>query len=195
MNLSRIAAGVVLVALMALGGCTSIETQQEQPPAEQPAADPNAAGASSSGVQLDNSMGGSAMPITSPLAGGSSGSSDSLTDPNSPLANRIFYFPYDSATLSDLDRDIVAAHGRYLAAHPNQRLTVEGHTDERGSREYNLALGERRAAAVEQILTLQGANKSQIQVVSFGEERPVDFGHDESAWGQNRRAELIYAGR
>lgn len=84
------------------------------------------------------------------------------------------------------------AHGRYLAEHPDQRVRVEGNCDERGSNEYNLALGLRRADAVKKLLVLGGAHESQIMTVSYGEERPLALGHDESAWQQNRRADLNY---
>lgn len=117
-----------------------------------------------------------------------------LEDPNSPLAQRVFYFAYDSYEVSPEDREKLAEHAAFLAKHPEISVVVEGHTDERGSREYNLALGERRAKAVERLLLLQGASKSQIQVISFGEERPVALGHDESAWHLNRRVELLYSG-
>jgi peptidoglycan-associated lipoprotein len=118
-----------------------------------------------------------------------------LDDPTSPLAKRVIYFDFNSSVVSESDYDTVAAHGLYLTDHASAQLTVEGHTDERGSREYNLALGERRAQAVRQILMLQGAREPQVQTVSYGEERPVALGHDESAWRLNRRAELVYRSR
>lgn len=117
-----------------------------------------------------------------------------LEDPNSPLSKRIVYFAFDSSEVRPEDRELLAAHAKFLAEHPEVSLVLDGHTDERGSREYNLALGERRAKAVEQILILQGASKKQIQVISFGEEQPVALGHDESAWSLNRRVELLYSG-
>ena len=87
---------------------------------------------------------------------------------------------------------VVAAHAKYLAAHPSQRVRLEGHTDERGSREYNIGLGERRAQAVRRAMLLQGAVEGQISTVSFGEERPAVTGHDEEAWAKNRRVEIVY---
>jgi peptidoglycan-associated lipoprotein len=186
MNVRRIATGLMMVGVMAIWGCTSVDQKPDQVPVDERPVGGAETGASSTGAQLSGTQQGSMM---------SSQTTDSLTDPNSPLSKRIFYFTYDSSTLSDIDRDIIAAHGRYLASHPNARVVVQGNTDERGSREYNLALGERRADAVEQILTLQGAQSSQIQVVSFGEEHPVAFGHDEASWSQNRRAELAYPGQ
>lgn len=117
---------------------------------------------------------------------------DALEDPASPLAQRVFYFGFDSDTLSEGDLEVIKAHGAYLAQNPDKKLVLEGHTDERGSREYNLALGERRAASVKRVLTLSGATADQVEVVSYGEEKPARAGNDEAAWAQNRRAELLY---
>lgn len=117
-----------------------------------------------------------------------------LEDPNSPLSKRTFYFDFDSSQVKPEDRVVIVAHGRYLADHPELSVVVAGNTDERGSREYNMALGQRRAEAVAQILFLQGAAKKQVQVISFGEERPVALGHNEAAWRLNRRVEITYSG-
>jgi peptidoglycan-associated lipoprotein len=117
----------------------------------------------------------------------------SLDDPSSPLSKRVIYFDYDSATIKDEYRQIIEVHGQYLADHPEVQMVMEGHTDERGSREYNIALGEQRTQAVKKIMLLYGATDQQIQTVSFGEERPVAPGHDESAWSLNRRVELVYS--
>lgn len=117
-----------------------------------------------------------------------------LENPNGPLAKRVFYFSLDSSSLSADDREVISAHANYLSAHPKVTVELEGNTDERGSREYNIALGERRAKAVEQLLLVQGVSKLQVQVISFGEERPVALGHDEAAWRLNRRVELLYSG-
>jgi len=113
-------------------------------------------------------------------------------DPSNPLSRHTVYFDYDKSDIHPEDRDVIIAHAQYLVAHPNVKVVLEGHTDERGTREYNIALGERRAKAVSQLMQLQGVAKSQIDVVSFGEERPVALGHDESAWKQNRRVEITY---
>ncbi len=119
---------------------------------------------------------------------------DVLDDPNSPLSTRVVYFDYDSSTVRQEDIPVLEAHAAYLATHPNVTVRLTGHTDERGSREYNLALGERRAKAVRQMLMLQGASINQFEITSFGEERPVAEGHDEQAWQQNRRVEIQYIG-
>jgi peptidoglycan-associated lipoprotein len=117
---------------------------------------------------------------------------DALDDPASPLAQRVFYFGFDSDELPADELEVVKAHGAYLAQNPDKKLVLEGHTDERGSREYNLALGERRAASVKRVLTLSGAAASQVEVVSYGEEKPAQAGDNEAAWSKNRRAELLY---
>ncbi len=111
------------------------------------------------------------------------------------LATRVIYFDFDSSDIKSDSRDIIAAHAAHLSATPSTKIVLEGHADERGSREYNLALGERRAKAVQQLMVLQGVNAQQIQVISFGEERPVALGHDEAAWHLNRRVEILYSGK
>jgi peptidoglycan-associated lipoprotein len=117
-----------------------------------------------------------------------------LSDPNSPVAKRVVYFPLDSVEISNEDRETIEAHARLLSNNPELTVVLEGHADERGTREYNLALGERRAKAVEQLLVFQGVGQNQIQVISFGEERPVALGHDEESWRLNRRVEFLYSG-
>jgi peptidoglycan-associated lipoprotein len=108
------------------------------------------------------------------------------------LATRVVYFDFDSAEIKGAGTDVVAAHAKYLGAHPAIRVRLEGHTDERGSREYNIGLGERRAQSVRRALLLQGATDVQISTVSYGEERPAAPGHDEAAWAKNRRVEIVY---
>jgi peptidoglycan-associated lipoprotein len=108
------------------------------------------------------------------------------------LAKRIVYFDFDSSEIRGEATEIVAAHAKHLASNPNVRVRLEGHTDERGSREYNIGLGERRAQAVKRALMLQGAADTQLSTVSYGEERPAAAGSDESAWTQNRRVEIVF---
>lgn len=133
-------------------------------------------------------------PIPSDVSSGTGGAAEQLNDPNSPLSVKVFYFDYDSSELSVEDQNILTEHARFLAENPSISLVLEGHADERGSREYNLALGERRAQAIERTMSLQGAAKGQLQVISFGEERPVGMEHDEASWRINRRVELLYSG-
>lgn len=119
---------------------------------------------------------------------------EALQDPASPLSRRVIYFELDSAEIAETDREVLAAHASFLAGHPDLVVTLEGHADERGSREYNIGLGDRRAQSVRRQLEFQGVTPAQIRVVSYGEERPAVEGHDESAWSMNRRVELVYGG-
>ncbi len=115
-----------------------------------------------------------------------------LEEADSPLASRVIYFAYDSAKIDDASLGMLEAHGNFIAGNGNVSLRLEGHADERGSREYNIGLGDRRAQSVRRILLFQGASSDQIETISYGEEQPAMLGHDESAWSQNRRVELIY---
>jgi peptidoglycan-associated lipoprotein len=117
-----------------------------------------------------------------------------LKDPNNILSKRSVYFDFDSNLVKDEYKPIVSAHARYLQQNSGASMRIEGNADERGSREYNLALGQRRADAVRQTMQLLGARGSQIETVSFGEEKPRDTGHDEAAWAENRRADIVYKG-
>lgn len=176
---------IILSVVVTLAGCnlgplkkrggqsgdTAAETQQEENKFETPAED-----------------------ATEKFAAGDTLDISSLNDPNSPLSQRVLYFELDSSQIKDLDRDIITVHAEFIASHPEVTIVLEGHADERGSREYNIALGEKRAKAVKQLMTLQGVADAQIQVISFGEERPVALGHDSSAWALNRRVEILYTG-
>ena len=115
-----------------------------------------------------------------------------LEQSDSILASRTIYFEFDSAKLSDETLAILEAHGAFIAENGNVEVRLEGHADERGSREYNIALGDRRAQSVRRVLLIQGASTDQIDTVSYGEEQPAMLGHDEVSWAENRRVELIY---
>ncbi|HNQ04775.1 MAG TPA: peptidoglycan-associated lipoprotein Pal [Thiobacillaceae bacterium] len=117
-----------------------------------------------------------------------------LKDPNSPLSKRIIHFDFDSSVIRDEFRGLLEAHAEFLKSNPDSKVILQGHTDERGSREYNLALGQRRAESVYSALSLLGVGDAQMEAVSLGEEKPLVEGHDESAWQQNRRAEILYQG-
>ena len=120
------------------------------------------------------------------------GARDALNDPNSPLAKRSIYFDFDSYTVRDEYRGTIEAHARYLAANKGRKVIIQGNTDERGSREYNLALGQKRAEAVRKALAALGVSDAQIEAVSLGEEKPRATGNDEASWAENRRADLAY---
>jgi peptidoglycan-associated lipoprotein len=128
-----------------------------------------------------------------PLDSGAVGR-DPLKDPANILSKRSVYFDYDSNQVKDEFRPIIAAHAKYLGQNRSRRARIEGNTDERGSREYNLALGQRRAEAVKQMMELLGAQGSQIETLSFGEEKPKASGSDEASWAENRRADIRYQG-
>ncbi|WP_028225894.1 peptidoglycan-associated lipoprotein Pal [Paraburkholderia ferrariae] len=117
---------------------------------------------------------------------------DELNNPNSPLAKRSVYFDFDSYAVKDDYQSLLQAHAQYLKTHPERHVLIQGNTDERGTSEYNLALGQKRAEAVRRALSLMGVPDSQMEAVSLGKEKPVALGHDEASWAQNRRADLVY---
>ena len=105
---------------------------------------------------------------------------------------RVILFDYDTAQLRSEYLDVVTQHGRFLAQNPDGRVRLEGHTDERGTREYNIGLGESRAKTIARMLQLQGVSSAQVRTISYGEEIPVDEGHNNGAWAKNRRVNIIY---
>jgi peptidoglycan-associated lipoprotein len=121
-------------------------------------------------------------------------SGDPLKDPSNILSRRSVYFDYDSNAVKEEFKPLVTAHAGYMTKNQQRRMTIQGNTDERGSREYNLALGQRRADAVKQMMTLLGAPSAQIETVSFGEEKPRAQGNSEQAYSENRRADIVYQG-
>jgi len=110
------------------------------------------------------------------------------------LGERSIYYAFDSYAVNDAGKPVAAAHAGFLASHNKAKLTLQGNCDERGSREYNLALGSRRAESVKSLMTVSGAAAEQIEVVSFGKEKPMAAGHDEAAWSKNRRVDIVYQG-
>jgi peptidoglycan-associated lipoprotein len=140
------------------------------------------------------SRSGNASNVAPVVAGGvdANGLPRELTDPKSKLAQRSIYFDLDKYEVKDEYKDLVAAHAKYLNANKGFKVLVQGNTDERGSREYNLSLGQKRAEAVKRSLTLLGVKEDQIESVSLGEEKPKNAGHDEAAWSENRRADILY---
>lgn len=148
-----------------------------------------AALAACSSVPLDKNANGGG-------AGSGSASAGQVMDPfnpQSPLAQqRSVYFDFDSYVVPDQYRSLVEMHAHYLAAHNQQKVRVEGNADERGSAEYNLALGQRRSDAVAKMMTLLGVNSNQIEAISFGKEKPKALGHTEADYAENRRADIVY---
>ena len=164
-----------------LAGCQSTPTQ-DSAPVEDKSATATTPGASTGGTTGTG------------VSGTSMGGSNPLRDPNSILSKRSVYFDFDSYVVRDEFKPLVEAHGRYLQSNRNARMTIQGNADERGSHEYNLALGQRRADSVKRMMTLLGATDTQIETVSFGKEKPRNQGHDEVAWAENRRDDMVYAG-
>ena len=117
-----------------------------------------------------------------------------LQDPNSILSQRSVFYDYDSYTVTSEYRELVLSHAKFLRDHADASVILQGNTDDRGSREYNLALGQRRADSVRNMMTLSGARDGQIESVSLGEEKPRALGQGESTWSQNRRTDIIYRG-
>jgi peptidoglycan-associated lipoprotein len=176
---------IALVAV-AVAACTSTPTT-EAPVEDRGGA--AATGPGSTGAQTGGVTGGG---VTGSATGSAAG--NPLRDPNNILSRRSVYFDFDSFVVKDEYRPLVEAHARYLQQNRNARMTVQGNTDERGSREYNIALGQKRADSVKRMMMLLGATESQIETVSFGKEKPKNAGHDEAAWAENRRDDILYAG-
>lgn len=182
MNTRRLLTLLLLTGLLAACGTTQ-ETEQAPATVEDRSTRAGATGESGEDDEYSRTYG---------AGEDERGSFAELDDPGSILATRTVYFDYDSSDIRDEYRDVVAAHAEYLAANPDLNVSLEGHADERGSREYNLALGERRALSVKQQMMVLGARSDQIRVTSYGEERPAVEGTGESVWSQNRRVEILY---
>jgi len=117
-----------------------------------------------------------------------------LTDPNNILSKRNVYFDFDKYDVQPAFRYLIDAHAKYLVEHPQASITLQGNADERGSREYNLALGQKRSVAVKQALNVLGVTDKQIETISLGKEKPKALGHDEASWAENRRVDIVYHG-
>lgn len=178
---------IALIAA-ALAGCSSTPTTEA--PVDERSAGAGTGAPGSSGAQTGGAAGGG---VTGSATGSGVGGNP-LRDPNNVLSKRSVYFDFDSFVVKEEYRPLVEAHARYLQQNRNARMTVQGNTDERGSREYNIALGQKRADSVKRMMMLLGATESQIETVSFGKEKPRNPGHDESAWAENRRDDILYAG-
>lgn len=163
----------MLALIMVLSGCSSTNTRED-------------------GSQGDGSVAGSGGAQTNAAQQGAQCTGLPLDNPNSLLSSRNIYFDYDQSTIRSEFYPMLREHAQYLNSNRQANVTIEGHADERGSREYNIALGERRASAVRRFFEAEGVSMSQINIVSYGEERPLDYGNNEAAWSQNRRAVLVY---
>lgn len=175
---------LAFVAAAILAACSSTPTKEQEGASVE---DRNAAAAAAQQKPQVQPSGPTSKPLES-----SSMSGNPLKDPSNILSKRSIYFELDSNVVKEEFKPVVAAHARYLQQNRGVKMTVQGNADERGSREYNLALGQRRADAVKQAMQLLGAQPDQIESVSFGEEKPKSTGHDEKSWAENRRADLAY---
>ena len=149
--------------------------------------------ACSSSVKLDEDASGNGASIYGVDGNGVAYGDDAeLNNPNSPLYEKSVYFDFDKYVVKEAYRPLVSAHSNYLNTHKARRVVIQGNTDERGGREYNLALGQKRAEAVRRQMALHGVSENQMEAVSFGKEKPKAEGHNEAAWAQNRRADIVY---
>jgi peptidoglycan-associated lipoprotein len=191
MKLNKTYLVLVMMAVLA-SGCSSTDEQDAS------LAEGQGTDASTSGLN-DGSMSGSQFGSGDGYnsgsgfgSGGASHLGPEFSDPNNPLSKMTIYFELDSSQVKQEFVPVIAAHADYLSSHSSQRVILGGHADERGSSEYNIALGEQRAKSVERMLRSQGVSANQLEVVSFGEEKPAVSGGGESAWQMNRRVELGY---
>ena len=180
--------GAMALALMV--GCTGGSAERaEAPPVVEDRPVPDA------GLAEGTSDESGAEGTTGTLADASGVEGSPLTDVDGGELTLVIYFDFDSSEVHPDDRIVVEAHAQVLAAHPDSEVVLEGHADERGSREYNVALGESRANGVRDMLRLLGVADHQVRTVSFGEERPAVMGHEEESWSRNRRVEFAYVTR
>lgn len=180
---------VFAVASVILFGCSSTEEKDKSLLAGENGAND----ASTSGYSDGSSVSGEQFGVNSNgLRGTQNGLGAEFSDPTNPLSKKTIYFMYDSSQVKQEFVSVIATHAQYLMDHPSQQIVLEGHADERGSREYNIALGEQRAKAVLRMMKMQGVYENQLEVVSFGEEKPDTDGMNETSWQLNRRVEILY---
>ena len=175
MKTHRLAALAAVIAALSLAGCSGFGTRDD---------------AAGSGGAVVEEGGSGAVASGATRGGGWNGMA--LDDPASLTSTKVIYFDFDESTIRSEFIDVLRAHAGYLIANPSTSMRIEGHADERGSREYNIGLGERRANAVRRFLEAEGVSSAQINTISYGEERPAAYGHDEVSWAENRRAVLVY---
>lgn len=181
MNAVKLLVLPVLASALVMTGCANRKPATDLQTGQNPS---GATTVNTQGLSEDAAL--SAQNLTGASAKG-------VTEANKAfLAKRVVHFDYDSSELSNDDYQTLQAHAQFLMANANSKVALTGHTDERGTREYNMALGERRAKAVESFLITNGVNAGQLEAVSYGKEMPVNPGHDENAWKENRRVEINY---
>lgn len=163
----------LLTAIVALTACSSAPKKTED------------AGSTPSTSSASASTSAASQPVAAPAY-------DPLQDPNHALAKRSVYFDFDDFQVKEQFNPVVSAHSNYLSKNQGRQIVIEGHADERGSSEYNLALGQKRAEAVRRALEVSGVSGKQMEAVSLGEEKPRAQGNNEAAWAENRRADIVY---
>lgn len=183
-----------LSVCLTLAACGSTVKLDETPAAiDQRTGGTNATGQTGAQSSGTGQAGADSRAITEVQAGsGQQGTNDQLNDASGLLSERTIFFDYDSFTIRDEFRAMVEAHAQYLTANPDRRLVLQGNTDERGAREYNLALGQKRAEAVRRALASLGVTDQQVEAISFGEERPRNYGQSEESFAENRRVDIAY---
>ena len=192
--------GVAAISVFLAACSTTPETQTGAPVDERNIAGtvPGGPGSATSPAG-SGSLAGSAIPPGGSAAGGATSPGgaagrSALTDPRNPLSKRSVYYDYDSFAIKDEFRPLIETHGKYLRDNRSAQIVVQGNTDERGGREYNLALGHKRAESVKRALAIMGVQEQQVETVSFGKEKPKAPGSDEAAWAENRRSDIVYRG-
>jgi peptidoglycan-associated lipoprotein len=179
---------LIAAAVLALGACATTEEQKPAPVAPSTSA-PKPPTTGTQPVQREG--------VTTVQPGGKPGATSPfavLKDPNNILSKRSVYFDYDKFDVKDEYRKLVEAHAQFLKANPSAKMLIQGNADERGSREYNVGLGQRRSDSVKKMLTLLGAREDQIESVSLGEEKPVCTQATEDCYAKNRRGDMLYNG-
>jgi len=185
---------ILIVALLAvLAACATGggAPTQEQAPA---GVEDRSLGQQGAQSQAIGSKGVSGVDLTGQQAGAAAAGKSPLTDPSNILSKRSIYYDFDQYDIKDEYKPLIEAHATYLRDHPDAKVLIQGNTDERGSREYNVALGQRRADGVKRLLLLLGASEGQVEAVSLGEEKPKALGTSEEAYAQNRRCDILYKG-
>lgn len=181
-----------VAAMFALAGCAAQQPEPESAPPEEQA-QPAPEEQPSEPTQPDEPAPGAATAPAADCPPTCDFARNAIDQEDSVLADRTIYFEFDSSEVQDEFMQIIERHAAYLSQYPDVQVRLEGHTDERGSREYNIGLGARRASSVEELLQVHGVSSDQIDTVSYGEEQPAAMGHNEEAWSQNRRVELVYS--
>lgn len=179
---------LISVLALSITACGEAIKPDDETTGDNTAAGSDESGATAGGIGSGDGVGGTA------LEGGKlvSYEKDAINDPNNVLSEKIVYFSYDSNSVGDDYIELVKHHGKYLSFNANASVRLEGHADERGTREYNVALAEKRAQSVKQLMLYEGAGNDQISIISYGEEKPVAFGHDDESMSLNRRVEIAY---